>query len=117
MESYSKKIDALGAELSSIKTGRIKETRQARLSEVLKPLSELQRKAYQRMSVDSYSDEEFDALIDEIKGEVVDIDKENKARGNAFSAPMGGSGPRGQGIEGEKASDAELEELVSSFKI
>lgn len=113
-----KKMDGISAEVTAFKAGRVKETRQAQLAEILKPLTETQRKAYSRLAVDSYSEEDFAKLLDEVKGEVVDLSKEVRSGQNSFGIPLGGGNDHGNGGGGEKeATDAEVQAVIEGFTI
>lgn len=118
MKAMSEKLDSTTAEISNLKKGKVTETRKARLAEVLKGLKETQKKAYTRLPLDDYSDEDFESLIDEITDEVDELTKENDADGGSFGAPLGGSGERGgSGSKTKEATEAEISSIVDSFNL
>ncbi len=102
--------------IAELRAGKVKEDRRKKLNDRIKDLKESQRKAYTRLPLESYSDEDFDTLLDEIEGEVADIVKENKAAdASSFSPIFGipGSGDK-DGADG-KPSDAEIDAIVNKL--
>ena len=114
MQTMAESLKGVNAELQSLKQGRVAEKRKSRLAEVIKGLPDSQKKAYNRLPLDGYSEEEFETLIDEVTGEVAQLDKENKANGGGFKAPLSGGG--GDPVEGE-ATDAEISAIVEGFNL
>lgn len=71
---------------------RATETRTQQLNAVIGKLPEQMRKAYVRIPVDKYSEEEFSKLLGEITTEVEGIADETAAQGGAFGKPSANTG-------------------------
>lgn len=99
--------DRLQKEVAAMKSGKLVESRRAKLDEVLKDLSDAQKKGYARISVESGSDDEFNSMLEEIKTEVEGIKTESKRNGATFNAPFTTGNTKG-----EKASDAEIKAVA-----
>jgi len=115
-KGFNQKLEAISNDVSAMKTGRISETRKAKLDTILKDLKDYQKKPYGRIQVDKMSDTEFDDFLSEVKEEVNDIVAENRASGGVVTPAIGGgqhlpSGPV------KEASDAEIQALVDKFDI
>lgn len=109
------KIDALGTDITAIKTGKLTESRRARIDAIINPLRDSQKKAYTRIPVDKLSEDEFDNLISDIQSEVNDIVAENKAAGGVVTAPLGGRHLPPQ--SGKEATKEEMDALVGKFNL
>lgn len=118
IKKMSDKLDQQAGEIASMKKGEVSKTRKARVAETIKGLSEIQKKAYQRIPVEDLSDEDFDSLIEEITGEASELTKENKAGGGIFGLPLGG-GNHGEGEGSNKgaASDAEVAAVIEGMNL
>ena len=116
IKSLTGKIDAMNTEISSIKTGKVAETRKAKLDQITKNLRDSQRKAYSRIPVDKMSDDEFENLLSEVSEEVNDIIAENKAAGSTITAPLGVRHHEPSG-NAKEASKEELDALVGKFNL
>lgn len=120
LKSINAKLDAQAGEIAAMKRGEVSKTRKARVAELIKGLSDTQKKAYNRIAVDDLSDEDFDTLVGEITEEVNELTQEAKAGGGAFGLPLGG-GNHGNdgGSDKDKgaATDAELKEVVDGFNL
>lgn len=119
LKSMNAKLDAQAAEIAAMKKGEVSKSRKARVAELIKGLSDIQKKAYNRIPVDDLSDEDFDSLMEEITSEVSELAQENKAGGGIFGLPLGG-GNHGNGNSGQKtetASEAELKEIVDGMNL
>lgn len=115
-KGFNQKLEAISNDVSAMKSGRITETRKARLDSLLKDLKDYQKKPYGRIQVDKMSDSEFDEFLSEVKEEVNDIVAENRASGGIVTPAIGGgqhlpSGPV------KEASDAEIQALVDKFDL
>ena len=66
---------------------RTTKTRKSIIDEIIKPLTESSRKAYQHIALGSMSEEDFTALQETIKGEVQELVNEQSARGAVFGRP------------------------------
>lgn len=101
-------LKSLRTEVNTLKSGKITDTRRAKLNDILKDLTPIQRKGYDRMAIDNISDEEFDAMLGEVKDEVAEIARDNKSKGGIFGAPLTG----GDKVTGKEASEAEISAVV-----
>lgn len=112
-KGLSDKMEALGADIASLKSGKVTESRRARLNDVIKDLRDTQKKAYGRISFDKMTDDEFESLLGDIQEEVNDLIAENKASGAVVTAPLGGSHvPK---TDGKEASKEEIDGLMDKF--
>jgi hypothetical protein len=73
--------------LNKMEGERMSASRKAELDSIINRLPENQRKGYQRISVDTMSDEEFAMLKGEVTSEVEDIVKSVGAKGAVFGRP------------------------------
>ena len=109
----SQKLQTVSNDVAAMKSGRISETRRARLNELLKDLKETQKKPYGRIDVEKMTDEDFDNFLTEVKEEVGEIISENRASSGIITPPFGGrhepTGPV------KEASEAEINALVDKF--
>lgn len=121
LKKLDAKLDAQAAEIAAMKKGEVSKTRKARVADLIKGLTDVQKKAYNRIPVDDLSDEDFDAMIGEITEEVSELSRDNKAGGGIFGLPLGG-GNHGNGNEGggggnSTASEAELKDVMDGFNL
>lgn len=86
---------------------RTTKTRKSIIDEIIKPLSESSRKAYQHIALGSMSEEDFTALQETIKGEVQELVNEQSARGAVFGRPAS-TGKQNTG----KATESEAKEFL-----
>lgn len=104
-------------ELQMLKSGRVSETRKAKLDAILKDLKDYQKKPYSRYQLDKMSDDEFDTLLSEVKEEVNDMIAESKADGASFSPAFGGKHlPNEQEKEATKDEIDAVMDKFSGFK-
>lgn len=101
-------------ELSAMKQGKITDSRKAKFNKAIEGLTELQRKAYSRVSLENLSDEDFDSLMKEVSSEVEEFAKENSGKGAALTPPIGG---KHTGSDVKEASDKEVEDVLSHMNI
>lgn len=87
-------------------------SRRQQISQIIAKLPENLRKPYERMSLDSLKDEEFNQLVTDITSEVETVASELKQSGAVFKQPTGG-----QGGTGAKATDAEVEAVIGKLNI
>jgi hypothetical protein len=91
---------ALTDRLAKLETDRTTTSRKQQLGAVIAKLPEPMRKAYDRLPVDKYSDEEFSTLVSEVTTEVEGIANDTAARGGVFGKPSaanaGGNSQNGQ---------------------
>lgn len=114
LKALSDKLDASQKEITALRQSRVSENRRKALDDAIKDLKASQKKAYARIPVDSYTDDDFTQFIEDVKGEVADMVKENRAADAAsFSTPFGMS--HNTGDNETKATDAEIAEIVSKL--
>lgn len=71
---------------------RTTETRKQKLNAVIEKLPETMRKAYERIPLDKYTDEEFTTMLGEVTTEVEGIANETAAKGAVFGKPSANNG-------------------------
>lgn len=86
---------ALAERMETLEGARVRETRGATYGRLLEGLPESIRRAYERVSVEGYSESEFEALCDEVRAEVGTIERELRARGGRIGFPPVSSGAGG----------------------
>lgn len=100
-------VNSLQGEITTLKTNKVAETRRSMLDGLISKLSPAQQNPYKRIKLESMSEDEFNAFVDEVKGDVAAFEKEAPL---SFGAPfVGGSGKQG------KASEAEINEVVDKI--
>lgn len=104
-KSLKERLDKLDGE-------RTRQSRKTIIDKIIEPLTETQRKAYQRITLETLSDDDFAALQEEIKGEVEEIVKERGAQSSVFGRPAGGTKPNAAA-----PTDKELDELARKLNI
>ena len=78
--------------LDRLETARTTDSRTQRLNAVIDRLPENLRKAYMRIPVESYSEEDFTKMLGEITTEVEGIADDTAARGAVFGRPSASAG-------------------------
>lgn len=78
--------------LDAQETARTTESRKQQLNAVISKLPETMRKAYERIPLDKYTEEEFSKTLGEITTEVEGIANETAARGGVFGKPTASQG-------------------------
>lgn len=108
----------LKAEITAIKSGKVTESRKQQLTAITAKLPENLRKGYDRISVDSLSDEEFTTLLGEVTTEVEGIVAQEKSKGAVFGRPTvtGKAGGTGSG-NNQEATEAEAQAVVDKLNI
>ena len=108
----------LKAEITTIKSGKVTESRKQQLTAITAKLPENLRKGYDRISVDSLSDEEFTTLLGEVTTEVEGIVAQEKSKGAVFGRPTvtGKAGGTGSG-NNQEATEAEAQAVVDKLNI
>ena len=87
--------------LNKMEGDRTTESRKAELNGIINRLPENLRKGYQRISVDSLSDDDFASLKNEVTAEVEDLVKTTGAKGAVFGRPQ---------VQGNPINDGKLTE-------
>lgn len=103
-------IQALTKEVGAMKQEKIVNTRQSAIQTIISELPENLRKPYARMSFDSMSDDDFNALQEEIKAEVGSIKTDLASNGTTFGVPAGGGKP-----QPKEASEADINAIAESL--
>lgn len=91
---------------------RVTASRKQKLNAVIEKLPASLRKAYERTSIDTLTDEEFDTLITEVEAEVGEIGNNIQARGAVIGQPA-----KVTSKPSKAASDAEIDDVVSKLNI
>lgn len=94
------------------KKERLTASRKQKLNAVIEKLPASLRKAYERTSIDTLTDEEFNTLITEVEAEVGEIGNNIQARGAVFGQP---SKPIGKHANAKEATDAEADAVVGKM--
>lgn len=102
-------------ELAAFKRGNITTSRKKQLTDITAKLPEAMRKAYDRIAVDTYSDEEFANILSEITTETDNILTEAKQAGAVFGGRAHGNS--GGGVVTPKATEKEVDEVASKLFI
>lgn len=77
----------LNDRIAKMETDRTTTSRKQQLTEITSKLPEAVKKAYDRIQLDRYSDEEFTALVAEVSTEVEGIMKDAKTKGAVVGKP------------------------------
>lgn len=102
-------------ELAAFKRGNITTSRKKQLTDITAKLPEAMRKAYDRIAVDTYSDEEFANILSEVTTETDNILTEAKQAGAVFGGRTHGNS--GGGVVAPKATEKEVDEVASKLFI
>lgn len=78
---------AMADEIARMKTERTTSTRRQQLSTIVAKLPENLRKPYDRMALDTLTDEAFNTLVGEVTAEVNEIASDLNAKGAVFGTP------------------------------
>ena len=103
----------MAKEIANLKAERTTTSRRQQLSTIISKLPESLRKPYERMAVESLTDEQFNALVGEVTAEVDGIANELSAKGAVFSTPAVNQ----QGGNTKQATDAEVDAVVNMLGI
>ena len=115
-KNINKQLNTLTERITKMDGERTTTARRQQLAAITDKLPESLRKAYERVSVENLTDEEFNALTGEITSEVEGIAKEMGAKGAVFGRPAKSGGNSGSGNEKE-ATDAEVQAVVDRLSI
>ena len=86
----------LSERLNKMETERTSAGRKAKLEAIYGKLPQPLRKSYERIDIDTLSDEDFTKLSTEIASEVEEIGKTIKSKGAVFSTPSHSAGGAGE---------------------
>ena len=102
--------------IGRLETSKTTETRKQQLNAIIGKLPETTRKAYERLPLDKYSDEEFTTMLGEVTTEVERIVDETQARGGVFGKPSatGGTTQQTELTEAQKAAIAHRDGVPAS---
>lgn len=92
--------------LDKLEASKTTETRKQQLDAIIGKLPETMRKAYERLPLDKYTEDEFSKMLGEVTTEVEGIVDETTARGAVFGRPSASAGQvRSTGLtEAQKAA-------------
>lgn len=100
-------VKALTDRLDRLEASRTAENRKQQLGKVIDRLPENLRKAYERLPLEGYSDEQFSTVLSEITTEVEGIAGETAAKGGVFGKPSVANGNNNQ----QELTDAQLKAI------
>ncbi len=100
---------ALSDKVIAMEGAKVTDTRKSRLDAVIATIPDHLKKPYQRMTIDSLKDSDFDQLLDEVTAEAEIIIANDKAKGSIFQPPLGG------GMSTSKPSDKDAEAVAKSI--
>ena len=102
--------------IGRLETSKTTETRKQQLNAIIGKLPETTRKAYERLPLDKYSDEEFTKMLGEVTTEDEGIVDETQARGGVFGKPSatGGTTQQTELTEAQKAAIAHRDGVPAS---
>lgn len=109
-------VKTLSDTVATMQGAELNKSRKQKLDEIIAPLSELQRKGYERINLKDLKDDEFDNLLTEIKGEVGEITKAQGVKGAVFGKPtVAGSTVQQQPTQ--EATKEEVDAVMSHLNI
>lgn len=100
-------VKPLQDDIANFKQGRAADARKQQLSEIVGKLPEPFRKVYERIPVDTMTDDEFNAFKEETGKEVDAIASEMKSKGAVFGRPGARAGNQGN----DKLTKEQLEAI------
>lgn len=77
----------MAQEIANLKAERTTTSRRQQLSTIISKLPEKLRKPYERMAIDSLTDEQFNTLVGEVTTEVNDLANDINSKGAVFTTP------------------------------
>lgn len=109
----AKVLKAINKRLDTLEHEKVALSRKQKLTTIVSKLPEHLRKAYERTPVEALSDEDFDALTQEIASEVGVIDKDLQSRGAVFGQPN--KGIKTPSVGTKEATDTETDAVVGKL--
>lgn len=113
--TLAEQVKNLTGKIAGFEAKDLATVRRNKLNEAISKLTEAQRKPYARISLDGMKDDEFDALLDEVKADAEAMAAENEKQEKALEAaskrPTVGSMPPITG----KASATELDAVMKGI--
>lgn len=103
----------LNERLDRMDTERTTNSRRQQLSEIVSKLPEKLRKPYERMAIDTLTDEQFNTLVGEVATEVNDLASDINSKGAVFNTPAANN----TGSNAKQATDAEVEAVVGMLGV
>ena len=82
----------LSDKVEAIEGAKVTDTRKQRFNAIISNLPDNLKKSYQRTSISTLTEEEFESLSTEVMAEVGVIEADIKAKGSVFQLPLGGGG-------------------------
>lgn len=96
VKTLTDSVKALTDRMTVMEGEKLAASRKHRLDDILKDIPEINRKGYERISLDKLNDEEFSNLLTEITTEVGEMTKQNGAKGAVFGKPSVDGGKTSQ---------------------
>lgn len=115
-QAIAKSVETLANTVSKMQGAELTKSRKQKLAEVLQSLPEINRKGYERIPLDSMTEEDFNTLLTEIQGEVGEIGKQQSWRGAVFGQPTK-SQRQQQSDNHKEATDDEAKAVVDKMNI
>lgn len=110
-------VKTLSDTVATMQGAELNKSRKQKLDEIIAPLSELQRKGYERINLKDLKDDEFDNLLTEIKGEVGEITKAQGVKGAVFGKPTVAGSAVQQQQTTQEATKEEVDAVMSHLNI
>ena len=105
-------VKTLSNDVAAMKGEKVTASRRQQIDEIIKDLPDHLRKPYSYINLTSLSDEEFESLKDGIKGDVENVEKEDKQNNAVFGKPPGKTS-----TNVKEASDKEVDAVVDMMNI
>lgn len=105
-------VKTLSNDVAAMKGEKVTVSRRQQIDEIIKELPDHLRKPYSYINLTSLSEEEFESLKDGIKGDVANVEKEDKQNNAVFGKPPGKTS-----TNVKEASDKEVDAVVDMMNI
>lgn len=103
--------------LNGLEKERTTTSRKKELNAIVEKLPESLRKPYERMAIDSLTDEEFSTLKSDVESEVTSISNDLQAKGAVFGTPTKPTNKQSAGGNQKEATDAEADAVVGKMNL